>query len=176
MPHLEFDEVHGFRHLQFSVCCDCKNPLPFSVSANCANWTQVFMEILFWQMDDNISKVVKTMLIICGGSFRMRGSFWLIPSDDRKVSMRSVNISEFWRNKYGNFRNRMEGWRVDWETLNYEIHWRLVIDGWDNVREFCSLLASWDPRKRRGKRAEKGRNRNLILDGKRWTLCSHLLV
>lgn len=43
--------------------------------------------------------------------------------------MRSVNISEFWRKKYESFRNRMEGWRVDWETLNYEIHWRLVIDG-----------------------------------------------
>ena len=44
--------------------------------------------------------------------------------------MRSVNISEFWCKKYELFRNRMEeGSRVHWETLNYEIHWRLVIDG-----------------------------------------------
>lgn len=31
------DEVHGFRRLQFSVCCYCKSPLSFSFSANCAN-------------------------------------------------------------------------------------------------------------------------------------------
>ena len=43
--------------------------------------------------------------------------------------MRSVNISEFWRKKYEIIRNRMEGSRVHWEALNYEIHWRLVIGG-----------------------------------------------
>lgn len=150
---------------------------PFSFFAkNCANWTTSVY-------GDHFLTNVGQYLECCNyhvdhlwREFRMRRSFWLIPSDDRKVSMRSVKISEFWRKKYESFRNRMEGWRVDWETLNYEIHWRLVIDGWDNVREFCSLLASWDPRKRRGKRAEKGRNRNLILDGNRLTLCSHLLV